>query len=75
MIAGIWHGIVRLSESAESPELMQKSAVRDYTATAGNSGALCPHQTEGDVTHFVNLTFWDDFDPSGVGRSFQRSFS
>jgi hypothetical protein len=41
---------------------MQKFAVRDYTATPGNRGAWCPHRAEGDVTHFVNLTFWDDFE-------------
>jgi heme-degrading monooxygenase HmoA len=62
MIARIWHGIVPTSKSAEYLELMQKFAVRHYTATQGNRGARCVHRTEGGVTHFVNLTFWDDFD-------------
>jgi hypothetical protein len=55
MIARIWHGIVPTSKSAEYLELMQKFAVRDYTATPGNRGAWCLHRTEGDVRHFVNL--------------------
>jgi hypothetical protein len=62
VIARIWHGIVPTSKSAEYLELTQKFAVRDYTVTPGNRGAWCLHRTEGDVTHFVNLTFWDDFD-------------
>ena len=62
MIARIWHGIVPVSKSAEHPKLMQKLAIRDYTATPGNRGAWCLHRSEGDVTHFLNLTFWDDFD-------------
>jgi hypothetical protein len=41
---------------------MQKFAIRDYTATPGNRGAWCLHRTGGDVTHFLDLTFWDDFD-------------
>jgi len=61
MIARIWHGIVPTSKSAEYLDLMQKVAIRDYTATPGNRGAWCLHHTEGDVTHFLNLTFWDDF--------------
>jgi heme-degrading monooxygenase HmoA len=62
MIARIWHGIVPASKSAEYLELMQKVAIRDYTTTPGNRGAWCLHRSEGDVTHFLNLTFWDDFD-------------
>jgi hypothetical protein len=62
MIARIWHGVVPASKSAEYLELMQKFAIRDYTATPGNRGAWCLHRTQGDVTHFLNLTFWDDFD-------------
>ena len=62
MIARIWHGIVPTSKSAEYLELMQKFAIRDYTATPGNRGAWCLHRTERDLTHFVNLTFWDDVD-------------
>jgi hypothetical protein len=30
--------------------------------TPGNLGAWCLHRTEGDVTHFEMLTFWDNTD-------------
>src|SRR4029450_1102998 len=62
MIARIWHGIVPASKSAKYLELMQKFAIRDYTATPGSRGAWCLHRSEGNVTHFLNLTFWDDVD-------------
>jgi hypothetical protein len=62
MIARIWHGMVPLSKADEYLKLMQTIAVPDYRATRGNRGAWCLHRSEGDVTHFEMLTFWDDSD-------------
>lgn len=60
MIARIWHGMVPLSKRDEYLERMRTIALPDYRAVEGNRGAWCLCPTEGDVTHFETLTFWDD---------------
>ena len=62
MIARLWHGMVPISKADEYLGLMRTIALPEYLATRGNRGAWCLHRTEGDVTHFEMLTFWDDAD-------------
>lgn len=62
MIARIWHGVVPTSKHQEYLDLMRRIALPEYLATRGNRGAWCLYRTEGDVTHFQMLTFWDDTD-------------
>ena len=62
MIARIWHGMVPISKGEEYLDLMRRIALPDYLATQGNRAAWCLYRTEGDVTHFEMLTFWDDTD-------------
>ena len=62
MIARIWHGVVPVSKRAAYLDLMQRIALPEYRATRGNRGAWCLCRTEGDLTHFQMLTFWDDAD-------------
>ena len=62
MIARIWHGVVPVSKCDEYLDRMRRIALPEYLATQGNRGAWCLCRTEGDVTHFEMLTFWDDAD-------------
>jgi hypothetical protein len=62
MIARIWHGAVPISKGDAYLDLMRRIALPEYMATRGNLGAWCLYRTEGDVTHFEMLTFWDDAD-------------
>src|ERR1035438_3887508 len=62
MIARIWHGVVPVSKRDEYLDLMRRIALPEYLATQGNRGSWCLCRTEGDVTHFEMLTFWDDAD-------------
>jgi hypothetical protein len=62
MIARIWRGAVPVSKGDEYLGLMGKIALPEYRATPGNRGAWCLQRTEGDVTHFEMLTFWDNTD-------------
>ncbi len=62
MIARIWHGVVPVSKRDAYLDLMRRIALPEYLATQGNCGAWCLCRTEGDVTHFEMLTFWDDTD-------------
>lgn len=62
MIARIWHGMVPVKKRDEYLDLIRRIALPEYLATQGNRGAWCLCRTEGDVTHFEMLTFWDDVD-------------
>ena len=59
MIARIWHGAVPKPKASEYLKLMRTVAIPDYQSVPGNRGAFVLHQLEGDVAHFLTLTFWD----------------
>jgi len=59
VIARIWHGIVPASKADEYLRLMREVAIPDYRGVPGNAGAYALRRTEGDVAHFVMLTFWE----------------
>ncbi len=62
MIARIWHGRTRAADAAAYRELLERLGLRDYRATPGNRGAWVLSRVEGDVAHFVTLSFWEGFD-------------
>jgi hypothetical protein len=62
MIARIWHWAVPAAKMQEYLSLMRSVALPDYLATPGNRGAWCLTRTEGNLTHFEMLTFWQDIE-------------
>jgi heme-degrading monooxygenase HmoA len=62
MITRIWHGRTTTAKSDEYLDLMRTVAIPDYRATPGNKGAYALRRVEGDVAHFLILTFWDSED-------------
>ena len=60
MIARIWHRAVPVPKAQEYLHLMRTIALPEYQSTPGNRAAWCLSRTEGDLTHFEMLTFWDD---------------
>lgn len=62
MIARIWHGRTRAADAAAYTEYIARTGIPDYRATPGNRGAWMLRRTEGDVAHFVTLSFWDSLD-------------
>jgi hypothetical protein len=62
MIARRWHGAVPAAKMQEYLSLMRNVALPDYLATPGNRGAWCLTRTEGNLTHFEMLTFWQDIE-------------
>ncbi len=62
MIARQWHGAVPESKAKEYLELMRTVALPECRETRGNRGAWCLTREEGDLVHFVMLTFWDDIE-------------
>ena len=62
MITRIWHGATPAAKSDEYLNLMRTVAIPDYLSTPGNKGAYALRRVEGDVAHFLMLTFWDSED-------------
>ena len=59
MIARIWHGRTRVRDAAVYLEYLFKSGIPGYQATKGNKGAWVLRRVEGDVAHFITLSFWE----------------
>jgi heme-degrading monooxygenase HmoA len=62
MIARIWRGVIPAAKREKYLELLRETALPKYLATPGNRGGRYLHCTEGDVTRFERLTFWDNYD-------------
>lgn len=59
MIARIWHGRVRRVDAEAYHRYLLETGLADYAGTDGNRGVRLLRRDEGDVTHFITLTFWD----------------
>jgi heme-degrading monooxygenase HmoA len=59
MIARIWQGMVPIAKSDEYLTLMRTVAIPDYRAVPGNKGAYALRRIEGEVAHFLMVTFWE----------------
>lgn len=62
MIARLWHGRVPTAKAARYRAFLDARAVADYRSVPGNVSVHVLERTEGDVTHFVTLTFWRDLE-------------
>lgn len=57
-----WHGRVPNGKAAKYREFLKARALPDYSGCAGNLSAYLLERSDGDVTHFVTLTFWDGWE-------------
>lgn len=62
LIARIWHGAVKKQRSDEYLRLMRTVALPDYRSVRGNLGAYALRREDGDVVHFLMLTFWQSLE-------------
>ena len=51
-----------LHKSDEYLNLMRTVAIPDYRSTPGNKGAYAHRRIEGDIAHFLMVTFWESED-------------
>jgi heme-degrading monooxygenase HmoA len=58
----MWHGRVPTSKAQAYREFVNARAIPDYQSVAGNLSVHILERQEGDVTHFITLTFWRDMD-------------
>ena len=62
MIVRTWHGIVPTSKSDAYRNFLNERAIPDYQSVKGNLGVYILERHEGEVTHFITLTFWDSLE-------------
>ncbi|NPA94427.1 MAG: antibiotic biosynthesis monooxygenase [Thermodesulfobacteria bacterium] len=62
MIVRMWHGRVPTSKAAAYRAFLNERAIPDYQSIEGNLKVYILERPEGDVTHFITLTFWESMD-------------
>ncbi len=62
MIARMWHGRVPTSKAGAYREFVNARAIPDYQSVKGNLSVHILERAEGDVTHFITLTFWENLE-------------
>lgn len=60
MIVRMWHGRVPTSKAQAYRDFVNARAIPDYQSVDGNLSVHILERQEGDVTHFITLTFWRD---------------
>jgi len=75
MIGRTWHGRVPAKKADAYYTYLQHTGLSDYVKTPGNRGVYVLRRTEGDVTHFLLLTFWDSLDAirAFAGDDYERA--
>jgi heme-degrading monooxygenase HmoA len=58
MIVRMWHGKVPNNKAAAYRSFLSARAIPDYKSVEGNISVHVLERMEGEVTHFVTLTFW-----------------
>jgi heme-degrading monooxygenase HmoA len=62
MITRMWHGKVPATKAKAYREFVTARAIPDYQSVPGNISVHILERTEGDITHFITLTFWKDME-------------
>lgn len=59
MIARLWHGRTALTKADAYTAFLDERAMSDYRSVAGNLGAQVWRRDEGEVSHFLTLSYWE----------------
>lgn len=62
MITRMWHGRVPTTRAAAYREFLNMRAIPDYRSVEGNLSVHILERTDGEVTHFITLTFWKNLE-------------
>ena len=62
MIVRMWHGRVPVAKAAAYRAFLNARAIPDYRSVAGNLGVYILERADGDITHFITLTFWGNLE-------------
>ena len=62
MIVRMWHGKVPTSKAAAYRDFTNSRAIPDYHSVKGNLSVHVLERSEGEITHFITLTFWESLE-------------
>ena len=54
--------MVPTSKALAYRKFLNERAIPDYRSVKGNLGAYILERREGDITHFITLSFWDSLE-------------
>jgi heme-degrading monooxygenase HmoA len=58
----MWHGRVPTSKAQAYRAFQNERAIPDYQSVAGNISVHILERQEGEITHFITLTFWENLE-------------
>jgi heme-degrading monooxygenase HmoA len=58
----MWHGRVLADKAAAYREFLNQRAIPDYQSVPGNLSVYILQRDEGEITHFITMTFWESLD-------------
>ncbi len=61
-VVRIWHGRVPKGKADTYRDFLVRRAVPDYESVEGNLGVDILMREEGDVVHFLILSYWESMD-------------
>ncbi|HEY7786771.1 MAG TPA: hypothetical protein VIB00_18720 [Pyrinomonadaceae bacterium] len=62
MVVRMWHGRVPTNKARAYRDFVNQKAIPDYRSVQGNVSVHILEREEGDITHFITLTFWDSLE-------------
>src|SRR4026208_2205 len=62
MIVRIWHGRVPASKAEAYRDFLNQRAIPDYQSVQGNMSVHILERNEGEITHFITMTFWENLE-------------
>lgn len=60
MIVRLWHGRVPTAKAPAYRDFLDDRAIPDYRSVPGNLSVHILECHDGEITHFITLTFWQD---------------
>ena len=62
MIVRMWHGRVLASNAQSYREFLKQRAIPEYQSVPGNLSVHILERPEGEVTHLITLSFWENLE-------------
>ena len=62
MIVRLWHGRVPTPKASAYRKFLNEHAIPDYRSVGGNISVHILERSEGDITHFITMTFWENME-------------
>ncbi|MFL6259307.1 MAG: antibiotic biosynthesis monooxygenase family protein [Thermoanaerobaculia bacterium] len=75
MIARTWHGRVPAAKADAYHDYLLRTGVADYAGTPGNHGVHVLRRVEGEVAHFLLITYWESVEAIRrfAGEDYERA--